>query len=155
VDALEQRLNLPVNALVNTITAMNASAKSGVDSEHHRGETSYERANGDATRGLANPCLGPVKQAPFYAVRLYPGDIGAATGFSTDTACRMLDSEGTPLDTFYACGNDMHSLLNGAYAGPGITLGPALTFGYIAGKHAAQSLKEPMPIRSTGKEHYA
>jgi predicted oxidoreductase len=134
---------------------MNASAESGVDPEHHRGETSYERANGDATRGLANPCLGPLEEAPFYAVRLYPGDIGAATGFSTDTECRMLDSDGTPLEPFYACGNDMQSILNGAYAGPGITLGPAITFGYIAGKHAAQSLKESIPLRSAEMDYHA
>jgi predicted oxidoreductase len=150
---LERRLGLPSTSLVNTIAAMNDSAISGVDAVFHRGASAYERANGDATRGLRNPCLGPIEQAPFYAVRLYPGDIGAATGFATDADARMLDTSGAPIDDLYACGNDMHSILNGAYAGPGITLGPALVFGYIAGRHAAQTIRESTYVRKETERH--
>ena len=66
-----------------------------------------------------------------------PGDIGAATGLVCDTNARVLDGQGRPIDGLYACGNDMQSIMGGVYPGPGITIGPGVTFGYIAGRHAA------------------
>ncbi|MDF3835241.1 FAD-binding protein, partial [Cupriavidus basilensis] len=101
-----------------------------------RGSTDYQRANGDASQGGLNPCLGPLATGPFYAIRLYPGDIGAATGLLTDADARTLDAAGKPIPGLYACGNDMHSIMGGAYPGPGITIGPGLTFAYLAARHA-------------------
>jgi predicted oxidoreductase len=75
--------------------------------------------------------------APYYAVKLYPGDIGAATGFLTDGEARVLDDEGVAIPGLYAVGNDMHSIMGGVYPGPGITIGPGLVFGYLAGRDAA------------------
>ena len=69
---------------------------------------------------------------------LYPGDIGAATGLVTDTHAQVLDAQNQPIGGLYACGNDMHSIMGGTYPAPGITIGPALTFGYIAANHAVQ-----------------
>jgi hypothetical protein len=107
----------------------------GVDHDFHRGETIYERHNGDPLHG-PNPTLGKLEQGPFYAVHLWPTDIGAATGFATDVNARILTKSGNPLPRFYACGNDMHSIMGGVYPGPGITIGPAITFAYIAVKDA-------------------
>ena len=69
---------------------------------------------------------------PFYAVRLVPGDLGTSTGLATDAQARVLRADGSAVAGLFACGNDMNSTMNGAYPGPGITLGPALTFGFIA-----------------------
>jgi predicted oxidoreductase len=84
-----------------------------------------------------NPSLGPIEKAPFYAVRLYPGDIGAATGFATDADARVQDGSGRAIDGLYAAGNDMQSAMGGVYPAPGITLGPGLVFAYLAARHAA------------------
>ena len=77
-----------------------------------------------------------VDTPPYYAVRLYPGDIGAATGFATDADARVLDRSGTAIPGLYAAGNDMQSIMGGVYPAPGITLGPGLVFAYIATRHA-------------------
>jgi succinate dehydrogenase/fumarate reductase flavoprotein subunit len=75
-------------------------------------------------------------------VRLYPSDTGAATGLLTDAQARVVNAERIPIAGLYACGNDMHSITAGTYPGPGITLGPAITFGYIAARHAVQRSRE-------------
>ena len=80
-------------------------------------------------------------------MRVYPGDLGTAAGFVTDRHARVLDREGQPIPGLYACGNDMNSVMGGTYPGPGITLGPALTFGYLAGCDLAGKSQDP---RSSG-----
>jgi predicted oxidoreductase len=76
--------------------------------------------------------LGPLETAPFFAIKLYPGDIGASTGLLTDTHARVLDANDAPIPGLYAVGNDMQSIMGGTYPGPGITIGPGLTFAYLA-----------------------
>ena len=116
---------------------MNEYAKTGVDLDFKRGTTIYERANGDPAHG-PNPTLGTIGAAPFYAVKLYPGDIGSAMGLVTDEHARALRKDGTPIEGLYAIGNDMHSIMGGTYPGPGITIGPGIAFGYIAATHASR-----------------
>jgi predicted oxidoreductase len=125
-------------ALVESVARNNAFAQTGVDAEFGKGGNAYERNLGDPAHHL-NPCLGPIERAPFYAIRVYPGDIGASIGLVTDAHARVLDADGEPVRGLYACGNDMDSLMAGAYPGPGITLGPAMTFGYLAAMHAADA----------------
>ena len=91
-----------------------------------------------------------IERAPFYALRIYPADLGTAVGLRTDADARVLNTNGVPIVGLYACGNDMGSIMNGNYPGPGITLGPALTFGYIAGRHLAQTASEA-PARQRGQ----
>jgi succinate dehydrogenase/fumarate reductase flavoprotein subunit len=134
---LAQQLGLPTGALERTVNRFNAHAAAGSDPDFQRGVTAYQRNIGDADSGGKNPNLGPLQQAPFYAVRLYPGDIGAATGFVTDGDARVLDAQGQAIAGLYAVGNDMHSIMGGVYTAPGITLGPALVFGYLAARHVA------------------
>jgi succinate dehydrogenase/fumarate reductase flavoprotein subunit len=143
--ALAQRLGFDPAVLENTVARFNASAATGVDADFGRGSTPYQRLQGDAALGGPNPNLGPIAKAPFYAVRLYPSDTGAATGLLTDPQARALNTSGVPIAGLYACGNDMHSVTAGTYPGPGITLGPALTFGYIAARHAVRRSKEQPP----------
>lgn len=140
--ALARRLGFDPAVLEATVARFNASAVSGVDEDFGRGSTPYQRLQGDVSVGGPNPNLGPISTAPFYAVRLYPSDTGAATGLLIDAQARVVNAENIPIAGLYACGNDMHSITAGTYPGPGITLGPAITFGYIAARHAAQRSKE-------------
>ena len=84
-----------------------------------------------------NPCIAPIEHGPFYAIKMVIGDLGTYAGIKTDEHARALDADGQPIAGLYAAGNDMASIMGGNYPGAGITLGPALTFGYIAGKHLA------------------
>jgi hypothetical protein len=136
IGELARKLGLPEQDLVQTVTRFNSCWSTGIDPEFGRGTTAYQRANGDASWRGPNPSLGPLERAPFYAVKLYPGDIGAATGFATDTRARVLDAQGRAIEGLYAVGNDMQSVMGGVYPAPGITLGPGLVFASIAARDA-------------------
>ena len=136
LEELAGKLGIDAAELGRTVAAMNDYAKTGVDPEFGRGESAYHCNNGDPNAGLPNPTLGPIKTAPFYAVRLYPGDIGAATGLVIDEWARVLDGENKPIGRLYACGNEANSVMGGTYPGPGVTLGPAIAFAYRAARHA-------------------
>jgi succinate dehydrogenase/fumarate reductase flavoprotein subunit len=135
---LARRLGVDEAGLAATVARMNAFAVSGVDEEFGRGSTAYHRVNGDASRGLPNPNLGPIATPPFYAIRLWPGDIGAATGLVVNGDAEVLDAAERPIGGLYAIGNDMQSVMGGVYPGPGITLGPAIAFAHAAARHAAR-----------------
>ena len=137
IDDLARQLSLDPAALASTLARFNALAEKGEDTDFGKGGNAYNRYLGDPAITEGNPCLGPITKAPFYAVRVYPGDIGTAGGMVADRYARALDAQGQPIPGLYACGNDMNSVMGGTYPGPGITLGPALTFGYLAGRHLA------------------
>lgn len=138
IEQLARRLSIDPGNLRETVDKMNAFAQLGRDLEFDRGSTVYQNHNGDALAGRTNPNLGPIVMAPFYAVRLYPSDIGTSAGLVTDDAGRVLDSGNRPIAGLYACGNDMQSIMGGTYPGPGITLGPAVVFAYLAATDAAR-----------------
>jgi succinate dehydrogenase/fumarate reductase flavoprotein subunit len=138
VAELATRLNIDPNHLQRTIADMNAFAVTGVDPKFGRGTTGYHRANGDASHG-PNPTLGPIATGPYYAVKLFPGDIGAATGLVIDPWAQVVRDDNTPIGRLYACGNEANSIMGGTYPGPGITIGPAITFAYRAIKHAVHA----------------
>lgn len=141
IEDLARTLGIRKSVLSATLDGYNAHARMGLDPEFGRGSTIYQRHLGDADRS-PNPCVAPIEQAPFYALRIYPADLGTAIGLKTDCNARVLGEDGTAIPGLYACGNDMGSIMNGNYPGPGITLGPALTFGYIAGRHLAKAGSE-------------
>jgi succinate dehydrogenase/fumarate reductase flavoprotein subunit len=141
IDALADAIGVEKSALSTTVTNYNAHARAGLDPEFGRGGTIYQRHLGDAGHS-PNPCVAPIEQPPFYALKIVPADLGTAIGLRTDSHARVLRKDGSVIAGLYACGNDMGSIMNGNYPGPGITLGPALTFGYIAGRHLAQEGKE-------------
>ncbi|MCX7257906.1 MAG: FAD-binding protein, partial [Polaromonas sp.] len=136
LEELAKKLGINAAGLKSSVEKLNRYAATGNDPDFQRGVTAYSQNMGDATRGGKNPNLGPLSQAPYYAVRLYPGDIGAATGFATTADACVLGSDQQPVGGLYAVGNDMHSIMGGTYPGPGITLGPGLVFGYLAARHA-------------------
>jgi succinate dehydrogenase/fumarate reductase flavoprotein subunit len=142
LEELARRLEIDAQTLAQTIATYNADAQRGVDSAFGLGGDAYQRFLGDAAHA-PNPCMQPIETPPFYALRLYPSDLGTIAGLLTDAEARVLDAEGRPIAGLYACGNDMNSVMDGAYPGPGITLGPALVFGYIAARRIAQALRPP------------
>jgi succinate dehydrogenase/fumarate reductase flavoprotein subunit len=134
VGALALALGIDPDNLAGSVRRFNKDAREGVDRDFGRGGDAYQRYLGDADN-RPNPCVAPIEQAPFYAIALYPGDLGTVAGLVTDENARVLDNANRPIRRLYACGNDMNSIMNGAYPGPGITLGPALTFAYLAARH--------------------
>jgi succinate dehydrogenase/fumarate reductase flavoprotein subunit len=138
IRALGEALGIDAEALAATVLRYNEDARAGVDRQFHKGADPYGKYLGDGAHA-PNPCMAPIERRPFHAVALYPGDLGTSAGLRTNAHAQVLDSAGEPIPGLYACGNDMNTIMNGAYPGPGITLGPALTFGYIAGRHLARA----------------
>ncbi len=136
LDELAGKLGIDADGLRDSVARMNRYAVTGVDEDFRRGTTVYEKANGDPAHG-PNPTLGKLETAPFYAVRLWPGDIGSATGLVGDEHARLVRRDGSVIGGLYACGNDLQSIMGGVYPGPGITVGPAIVFGAVAARDAA------------------
>ena len=135
---LAQKIGVEVGALSTTIDGFNASARTGADPEFGKGSKAYNRYQGDALN-TPNPCVRPLETGPYYAIKLVIGDIGTFAGLVTDAQTRVLDGARQPIKGLYAVGNDAASVMGGNYPGAGITLGPALTFGYIAGNQLASA----------------
>jgi succinate dehydrogenase/fumarate reductase flavoprotein subunit len=140
LDDLAGRLHVQAGVLSATVARHNRFAETGKDEEFGKGEDAYQRNLGDPAHG-PNPCIGPIAKPPLYALGIHPGDIGASAGLACDASARVRDTNGAPIDGLYACGNDMESIMAGRYPGPGITLGPAMTFGFIAARHAHRTLR--------------
>jgi succinate dehydrogenase/fumarate reductase flavoprotein subunit len=138
LEGLASGIGIDAAALRSTVRSFNEGAAHGKDPEYGRGGDDYQRHLGDADQ-KPNPCVAPILKPPFYAVELRPGDLGTAVGLSTDEKGRVLSSTGDPVPGLYAVGNDAASIMRGHYPGPGITLGPALTHGYLVAKSVAES----------------
>ena len=138
LEALATKAGIDPNAFVETVRQFNATAPLGHDAAFGKGSKAYNRYQGDAMHG-PNPCVAPLENGPFYAIKMVIGDLGTYAGIVTDENARALDAEGRVIPGLYAAGNDMASIMGGNYPGAGITLGPALTFGYIAGRHLADN----------------
>ncbi len=134
---LAKKMGIDGAALNRTVEQYNLGAVHGVDEAFGKGTTAYNRFLGDATH-QPNPCVAPVSQAPFYALRVVMGDLGTFAGIETDGLARVLTASGKPIAGLFAVGNDNASVMGGSYPGGGITLGPALTFGFLAGEYLAQ-----------------
>jgi succinate dehydrogenase/fumarate reductase flavoprotein subunit len=133
---LASQAGIDAKRLEATVAEFNKSAADGQDPAFGKGSRAYNRYQGDALHG-PNPCIAPIKDRPFYAIKMVIGDLGTYAGIRTDANAQALDAQGQPIAGLYAVGNDMASIMGGNYPGAGITLGPALTFGYIAGRHIA------------------
>lgn len=134
--ALAAEAGIDPKALDATVAQFNRNAAEGRDPDFGKGSRAYNRYQGDAQHG-PNPCIAPIEHGPFYAIKMVIGDLGTYAGIKTDEHARALDANGRVIQGLYAAGNDMASIMGGNYPGAGITLGPALTFGYIAGRHLA------------------
>ena len=138
IRALSHKIQIDGEILTETVERHNTYAETGSDLEFGKGDTELNRVNGDPGN-KPNPCLAPIVSPPFVALKVWPGEIACSSGINTDEHARVLDVNGQTINGLYACGNDMASVMQGHYPGPGTTLGPALVFGYRAAKHAAGS----------------
>lgn len=133
---LAARIGVNPATFQETVARVNRDAAQGVDTEFGKGSSAYNRYLGDAGHA-PNPCFGPIIKAPFYAIRVHAGDIGTTYGLAADEHSRVLNQERVPIAGLYACGNDRNSVMAGYYPSGGITIGPALTFAYLAVMDAA------------------
>lgn len=136
---LARRIGVDAAALQQTLERYNADARQNLDREFGKGGNAYNRYMGDPLH-RPNPCIAPLNKAPYYAIKIGTGDLGSARGLLTDAQATVLDCAGRPVAGLYAAGNEMNSIMDGTYPGPGITLGPGLTFGYLAACDIAERL---------------
>ncbi len=129
------------DGLTETVREFNVHAAVGQDPAFGRGETPFNRYSGDPDN-TPNPTLAPIEKGPFYAVRLLPGSFGTFSGLITDPHARVLDGDDQPIPGLYAVGTDQASVFGGHYPSGGINIGPAMVFGYVAGRDLAQ-VREP------------
>jgi succinate dehydrogenase/fumarate reductase flavoprotein subunit len=136
LNSLAAECGIDAEQLERTVETFNRNAEAGTDPEFGRGGRVYDVYQGDPEH-RPNTCLGPLTKAPFYAIRMEAGIIGTFAGLKTDRHARVLDAQGRPIAGLYAVGNDQANVFAGAYPGAGATIGPAMTFAYIAGRHLA------------------
>ncbi|MET9081246.1 FAD-binding protein [Streptomyces sp. NPDC004237] len=132
---LARQCGIDSDGLLKTVERFNRFAQEGVDEDFHRGEGDHERYYGDLTH-KPNPCLGPLLKPPFYAVALYPGDIGTSGGMLCDEFSRVLDTAGKPIAGLYGTGNCTASVMGRKYPGAGASIAASAVFGYVAANHA-------------------
>lgn len=145
---LAQQCDLDADTLAATVARFNEHAERGADPDFNRGASRYNRVQGDPDHG-PNPSLGPLTRGPFHAVKIVPGSLGTFAGLLGDENAQVLDKDGVPIPGLYAAGNDLSSIFQGSYPSGGITLGPAMTFGYVAAHSAARSHKTHTETRQT------
>jgi succinate dehydrogenase/fumarate reductase flavoprotein subunit len=134
--ALAAKAGIAREALERTVTQFNAKVALGTDPDFGRGTNVYNAYQGDPAH-RPNPCLAPIVRPPFYCVKIVPGDLGTFMGIATNAWGGVINRGGAPVEGLFAVGNDMASLFDGHYPGPGSNLGPAMTFGYLCARYMA------------------
>jgi len=154
LEGLAAEIDVPADELAATIERFNGFARSGVDEDFGRGESGYDKYYSDPTV-KPNPSLHTIDQAPFYAVKIVPGDLGTKGGLVTDERARVLRADGSVLEGLYAAGNVSAAVMGHTYAGPGATIGPALVFGYLAAEDCASPAPAPRVAERTPDQQTA
>jgi 3-oxosteroid 1-dehydrogenase len=139
LDALAASIGVPATALRTTVTRFNSLAASGKDTDFGRGDSAYDHYYTDPSI-LPDSCLAPLWLPPYYALRIVPGDLGTKGGMRTDARARVLRADGSVIPGLYAAGNASAAVMGHSYAGAGSTIGPAMTFGYVAALDLAEAL---------------
>jgi succinate dehydrogenase/fumarate reductase flavoprotein subunit len=137
IEALARKANIDTAGLAETIARHNRFAREGIDRDFGKGNSAYDRSNGDPSH-KPNPCLGPLETPPFFSVNVFPTPLATSWGVQTNRWGETLDTSGREIKGLYACGNDMQSIMGGEYPGPGAQIGPAMTFAYLVATHAAK-----------------
>lgn len=135
---LAEKCGIDPDGLESTVAEFNADARRGVDPRFGRGSTPFNRYGGDPANE-PHPSLAPLEQGPYYAVRIVPGSFGTFAGLATDATARVVDAAGEPVAGLYAVGADQANVMGGHYPAGGVNIGPALTFGFVAGRELART----------------
>jgi 3-oxosteroid 1-dehydrogenase len=152
IEELADKCSIDVSGLKRTVQRFNGFCKTGVDTDYGRGGKAFDRCHGDPTV-KPNPNLGAIEKPPFYAVRIYPGDVGTAGGLVTDEHARVLRANGSVIEGLYATGNSTASVMGRCYPGAGASIGASFVFGYLAARHAAQASQSAMPQHAATGTH--
>ncbi|OBF93424.1 3-ketosteroid-delta-1-dehydrogenase [Mycobacterium sp. 852002-51152_SCH6134967] len=137
-EELAGKIGVPPAQLRQTAERFNELARNGHDDDFNRGDSAYDNYYGDPT--LPNPNLHPLGKPPYYAFQIILGDLGTSGGLRTDEYARVLRADDHVIGGLYAVGNTSAAVMGRSYAGAGATIGPAMTFGYVAAKHIAEQL---------------
>ena len=137
IDELARGCGIDPLGLRDTVERFNSYAAQGQDPEFHKGERAYDRYYGDP-RVKPNPCVAPVDKPPFYAVALYPGDVGTCGGLVTDEQAQVMRDDGRPIPGLYATGNCTASVMGRTYPGAGASIGASFVFGWLAANHMSR-----------------
>lgn len=137
---LAAQAGIDPDGLVETVERFNEFARAGKDLDYKRGDSEYDRSYADPSV-KPNSSLAPIEKPPFYSVHVYPGDLGTKGGLVTNECAQVLRGDESVIDGLYAAGNTSAAVMGNTYPGGGGTLGPAMTFGYIAGLHVADRLQ--------------
>ena len=146
LEELTAKIEVPAANLRATAERFNALARSGHDDDFNRGDSAYDNYYGDPT--LPNPNLYPLGKPPYYAFQIILGDLGTSGGLRTDEFARVLRDDDSVVKGLYAVGNTSAAVMGRSYAGAGATIGPAMTFGYVAAKHLASTSENNQQDRS-------
>lgn len=144
---LAAHIDVDPSVFEETIRTFNESAVNGEDPQFGRGKSAYNRFLGDPEH-KPNPCVAPLATGPYYAIRVVLGDLGTFSGLATDAQSRVLDHQDGPIPGLYAVGNDAASIMGGNYPGGGITLGPAMTFGFLIAESLADNSENDKKARA-------
>ncbi len=135
LEGLAQKCGIDSQSLVAEVKKINGYAVTGKDLDFKRGDNEIDRFYGDPSV-KPNPCLGPLDKPPYYAIELWPGDLGTKGGLNTDASARVLRQDGEPIEGLYATGNCSAPVMGHSYGGAGATIGPSMVFGFRAALHA-------------------
>lgn len=143
LEELAEIAGINADGLKTTVARFNTMVRNGHDDDFNRGDNTYDNFYMWGDREFDPPyrTLGVIDQAPYYAVRMESGALGTAGGPKTNSDAQVLDWNGDPIPGLYAAGNAMAAVLGEAYGGAGGTLGPGMTFGYIAGRHLGTHMR--------------
>jgi 3-oxosteroid 1-dehydrogenase len=150
IPELARQCGIDPGELDRTVKVYNESAAHGLDPDFHKGERAYDRYYGDP-RNTPNPCVGPLDRPPFYAVALYPGDVGTCGGLLTDDRARVLDLDGRMIAGLYATGNCTASVMGRTYPGAGASIGAAFAFGWLAAQDMSKAAVGDRPVEAVDR----
>ncbi|WP_260853173.1 FAD-dependent oxidoreductase [Corynebacterium glyciniphilum] len=144
VEELARNIGVDPEGLAETVRRYNGFAETGVDEDFGKGEKLFGRVAGDPEHA-PNPNIGPVQEAPFYAIAVHPTPLATTYGIRVDSSARVVDNDGAPLTGLYAAGVDAAGAMGSEYPGAGVQVGSGLTFGWLAGRHAADRIQDRVP----------
>lgn len=134
---LARQIDVPADALEQTVGRFNEFAAQGLDPDFGRGQSAYNICLGDPGH-KPNAALGPIDRAPFYAARVFPADVGTCGGVITNEHAQVLNEQDQVIEGLYATGNITATVMGRNYLGAGGSIAYTMVFGYVAARHAAE-----------------
>jgi 3-oxosteroid 1-dehydrogenase len=148
LDELARQCDIDPRGLRDTVERFNRNARNGGDPEFGRGQSAFNKHNGDPGYKL-NPALGPLDRPPFYGTQVIPADIGTCGGLVTNEHAQVLDEKDQPIPGLYAAGNTTATVMGRHYLGPGASISDSMVFGYLAALHATEIKRQDSSIKQT------